>query len=302
MVHPPVLTCHRMPGFRPFWSPRGASAGLREGELAITLGLIGFGTIGRAIAQAVQQGTAGDARIVAVLIREPTRYAGESALYPWKFTADPAAFFAEPMDLVVEAAGHEAVRRYAARSLQAGKDFLTISVGAFANDLLLSQVREAAIASRRRVLIPSGAIGGLDAISAAAVGGLEEVTVTTRKPPQAWKGTVAEQQVDLAKLAAPTCLYVGSAREAVRLFPQNVNVQAALGLAGIGLDRTISRVFADPTVRHNTHEIVARGHFGEIRITITNIPSEGSAKTGRITAMSMVKAIRNLSAPFVVGL
>ncbi len=286
-----VLTC-----------PARPHAGDEEGPLAINLGLIGFGTVGRAVARAVQEGAAGDARVVAALVRDAAGYQAEAAHHPWTLTDRPELFFAQTMELVVEGAGHEAVRRYAVQSLRSGRNFLALSVGAFADEALLRQVKEAAVAAGRRVLIPSGAIGGLDAITSAAVGGLEEVTITTRKPPGAWKGTVAEQQVDLANLAEATCLYSGPAREAARLYPQNVNVQAALALAGIGMDRTQSRVYADPAVRYNTHEVVARGAFGEIRVTIGNVPSEGSPKTGRIVAMSVVKAIRNLTAPVVVGI
>jgi aspartate dehydrogenase len=291
---PPVLPCLR--------SADLLSAGTREDKVTIRLGLIGFGTIGRAVARAVEGGTAGDARVVAVLVRDLDRHRAEAGHYPWKLTNDPARFFAEEMDLVVEGAGHEAVHLYAVEALRRGMDFLTISTGAFADDALLAEIQEAAREAGRRVLIPSGAIGGLDAIAAGAVGGLEEVTIVTRKPPRAWKGTVGEQQVDLDGLTGPALLYSGPAREAAKLYPQNVNVQAALALAGIGMDRTRSEIYADPGVQYNTHDIAARGHFGEIRITIGNIPSEESPKTGRITAMSIVKAIRNLTAPLVIGL
>lgn len=270
--------------------------------MSIRIGLIGFGTIGRAIARAVNDGEAGDARVVAALVRRPERHREEARRYAWTLTGTPEEFFAREMDLVVEGAGHEAVRQYAVETLRRGMDFLTISTGAFADDALLEEVREAARLSGRRVMIPSGAIGGLDAIAAGAVGGLEEVTIVTRKPPRAWKGTAGEEQVDLEVVTEPVRLYSGTAREAAKLYPQNVNVQAALALAGVGMDMTRSEVWADPGVQHNTHEIAARGHFGEIRITISNIPSQESPKTGRITAMSMVKAIRNLTSPFVVGL
>ncbi len=270
--------------------------------MTLKLGLIGLGVIGRTVARAVLEGSAGDARVVAVLVRDAGKHANDVTSFPWPITDQPELFFDQPMDLVVEAAGHEAVRRYAAASLRSGRDFLTLSVGALADETLLAQLQEAATASGRQILVPSGAIGGLDAISAAAVGGLEEVTITTRKPPEAWKGTAAEQQVKLEDLAGPVCLYEGPARQAALLYPQNVNVQAALALAGVGPDRTRSRIYADPTVQHNTHEIVARGAFGEIRVTIGNLPSEGSAKTGRLTAMSLVKAIRHRTAPLVIGL
>lgn len=268
----------------------------------LRLGLIGFGTIGGTVGRAVLEGKAGDSRIETVLIRDLQKHAADSSRYPWRFTDDPEVLLGEEGDLVVETAGHEGVKRYAVRSLLSGRDFLTISAGAFADEALLAEVREAAIASGRRVLVPSGAIGGLDAIAAAAVAGLDAVTIVTRKPPRAWKGTVAEQALDLSRVAEPALLFSGPARESARLYPQNVNVQAALGLAGIGLDRTKAVVYADPTVRHNTHEIVARGYFGEIKVTISNLPSETSPKTGRIAALSVIKAIRDLTSPIVVGL
>jgi aspartate dehydrogenase len=270
--------------------------------MTMRIGLIGFGAIGRTVAKAVAAGAAGDTAIVAILVRNPAKYEGEAGDSSFSFFSDPDLFFDCRMNMVVEVAGHDALRSYAERSLLSGLDYLTVSVGAFADDELLERVRSAAASSGRRVLIPSGAIGGLDAISAGAVGQLDEVTITSRKPPLAWKGTVAEREVDLDLVTEPVCLYEGPARKAAALYPQNVNVQAALSLAGIGMDRTRSRVFADPNVDQNTHEIFARGAFGEVRVTISNTPSDESPKTGRITAMSVIKAIRNLTAPIVVGL
>ncbi len=270
--------------------------------MTIKIGLIGFGAIGRAVARAVVAGAAGDTAIVSVLVRNVAKYEGDEIGRSFAFYGDPDLFFGCQMDMVVEVAGHAALRSYAERSLRAGLDYLTVSVGAFADDDLLARVRDAAAVSGRRVLVPSGAIGGLDAVSAGAIGELEEVTITSRKPPRAWKGTVAEKEVDLDSVTEPVCLYEGPARKAAALYPQNVNVQAALSLAGIGMDRTRSRVFADPNVSQNTHEIYVRGAFGELRVSISNTPSDESPKTGRITAMSVTKAIRNLTAPIVVGL
>jgi aspartate dehydrogenase len=214
-------------------------------------------------------------------------------------TTDREQFLAEPLDLVVELAGQEAVQQHAEAVLQAGKDLLIISVGALGDDALYDRLLRAAEASGARLLLPSGAIGGLDAVSSAAVGGLDEVTITTRKPPAALQ-TDTERDAWLASAQdAPVLLYEGAAREAVRLFPANVNVSAALSLAGVGFDRTQIRIYADPTVTRNTHEVHARGWFGELRFTIMNVPTE-NPKTGRITALSVLKAIRNLQAPVVL--
>jgi aspartate dehydrogenase len=263
----------------------------------LRLGLIGYGAIGRRVAEAVAVGLAGPVELRAVLVREPARYGavpGGAML-----TADRAAFLAEPTELVVEAAGHDAVRQHGEAVLAAGRDLLVVSVGAFADDALLARLRAAATAAGRQILVPSGAIAGLDAISAAAVGGLDTVRITTRKPPAAWRGTVGEAQALAAQ--EPVLLYEGPAREGVRRFPQNVNVAAALALAGVGLDATLMRVYADPTVQHNTHEVEARGAFGALHLVLQNVPSE-NPKTGRIVAMSVIKAVRNRVAPLVVGL
>jgi aspartate dehydrogenase len=261
------------------------------------VGLIGYGAIGRPLAESVAAGLAGPVQVTAVLVRDPSRYplpAGGALL-----TTDPAAFLDAPSELVVEAGGHEALRQYGEAVLQSGRDLMVVSAGAFADDALLARLLAAARATGRQMLVPSGAIAGLDVISAGAVGGLDEVTITTRKPPAAWKGTPGEAQALAA--TEPVLLYEGPARAGVALFPQNVNVAAALALAGVGLDATAMRVYADPTVTHNTHEVHARGAFGQVSLTLQNVPSE-NPKTGRIVAMSVLKALRNRVAPLVVGL
>ena len=129
--------------------------------------------------------------------------------------------------------------------------------------------------------------------------GLDEVTLTTRKPPDALQ-TGTDRDASLADAREErVLLFEGAARDAVRLFPANVNVAAALSLAGVGFDRTRVQVYADPTVTRNTHEVLARGWFGELRFTIMNVPTE-NPKTGRITALSVLKAIRNLQSPVVL--
>jgi aspartate dehydrogenase len=270
---------------------------MERGERTLRVGLIGYGAIGRPLAEAVAAGRAGPVQVSAVLVREPGRYpapAGGALL-----TADPAAFLAAAGELVVEAGGHEALRQYGEAVLRSGRDLMVVSAGAFADDVLLERLQAAARATGRQILIPSGAIAALDVISAGAVGGLDEVTITTRKPPAAWKGTPGEAQALAA--TEPALLYEGPARAGVALFPQNVNVAAALALAGIGLDATTMRVYADPTVTHNTHEVRAHGAFGQVSFVLQNVPSE-NPKTGRIVAMSILKALRNRVAPLVVGL
>jgi aspartate dehydrogenase len=265
------------------------------------IGLIGFGTIGKAVARAVKAGRAGDAEIITVLVRDVSKISSPDAgLLSGKITADPNEFFFTDIGVVVEAAGHRALKQYAERALRSGRDVLAVSVGAFADELLLSSIRLAAKESNRKLLVPSGALGGLDAISAAAVGALDEVALVVRKPPAAWSGTPA-QDVALRVTDEPICFYEGPAGDAVRAFPQNVNVLAALSLAGIGFDRTSVKMCVDPTVKQNTFELLARGEFGEIRLELKNNPYPENPKTGHLVVMSLIKAIRRLEDSIIVG-
>jgi aspartate dehydrogenase len=265
----------------------------------ITIGLIGFGAIGRAVAEAVVDGRAGRARLGAVLVRSPQKVEpGADERFGCRFFADAANFLDTRLDLVVEAAGHDAVRAYAEPILRADKDLMVVAIGAFADADLWERVTRLAHDRGRRLYLPSAGIAGLDAISSAALADLDEVTHFIRKPPA---GLLPPDEAEhVIQSGQPRELFAGPAREAAPRFPENVNVAAAVSLAGIGLDRTFVRVVADPSVSKNTHEVVAKGWFGELRILMQNIPSP-NPKTGRIVALSMVKAIRNLTAPVVVG-
>ena len=260
------------------------------------VGLIGFGHIGKSVAAAIASGAAGSTELVGVLVRDRARASGavdDRLLY----TA-AADLLATDADLIVEVAGHAALRQYVAAVLEAGKDLMTVSVGALADPDFLTIVEELARSTGRRVLIPSGAIAGLDMIAAASLAPLESVTHTTRKPPAAF---TAQQLGSAAGNAEPALLFDGPARDGVGRFPENVNVAAAVSLAGIGLDRTRLRVFADPTIGRNVHEVEVVGHFGRLTLRVENTPS-ANPKTGRIVALSVTKALRNLSAPIVIGL
>lgn len=274
-----------------------SEAAARKSPLRV--GLIGFGAIGRRLAEAIVAGEAGWCELQAVLVRRPERIPDDVvASLGCRVTGDAADFLATQMDLVVEVAGHDALKAYAEDILRQNKDLLLISVGALADAAFEQRLRRDAHDYGRRVYLATGAIAGLDAIAAAAVGGLDAVTHSVRKPPLGL--LEPEEAAKVQASGTPRVLYEGTARQAAIEFPENVNVAAAIALAGLGLDTSMVRVVADPTVERNTHEIEARGTFGELRIVLQNIPTE-NPKTGRLTAMSMVKALRNLTAPVVVG-
>jgi aspartate dehydrogenase len=266
----------------------------------LRVGLIGFGAIGRRLAESIAAGEAGHCELRAVLVRRPERIEAEVAnRLGCVVTGDAADFLATSMDLVVEVAGHDALKAYAEDVLRQGKDLLLISIGALADRAFEERLRRAAHDFGQRVYLATGAIAALDAISAASVGGLDSVTHSVRKPPPGL--LPPDEAARVQAEGEPVVLYEGTAREAAIKFPENVNVAAAIALAGLGLDRSMVRVVADPTVTRNTHEIEARGEFGELRVVLQNIPTE-NPKTGRLTAMSMVKALRNMTAPVVVGI
>ena len=257
--------------------------------MTVKLGLIGYGAIGRHIEAAGIDGV----ELTAILVRSPR----DSA----KISNQPDRFFAKPLDVVAECAGHGAVRAYGQRVLEHGADFLVTSVGAFTDDSLLARLLAAAKANGKRLILPSAGIGALDILSAAAVGGLDRVTVTVRKDPSAWKGTPAETLVDLDGLTEPRVIFDGPVREGARLYPQNVNISAAAALAGLGLDRTRLVIVADPAITTHIVELEASGAFGRFSFREDVAVSEENRKTGKLVAMAMVKSVRQLSSAFVVA-
>jgi len=157
--------------------------------------------------------------------------------------------------------------------------------------------------NRGRILVPTGALLGLDAVVAAAEGGIASVKMTTRKPPQGLSGApyLVANDIDVTGLTEPKCVFIGTAREAARGFPANVNVAAALALAGIGPDRTAIEIWADPGVTRNIHRIEVEAAAGRLSMQIENVPSEENPRTGRLTALSVVAALRKLVSPLAIG-
>jgi aspartate dehydrogenase len=261
------------------------------------IGIIGGGVIARLVLEHIRDGALGDMQVVAI--------AGRSARSKGKALADAFgvpfvvgldALAAAGPEVVVEAASHEAVREYAEALLARGVSFVALSCGALCDDALRDRLERAAAQNRALLYVPSGGIGGLDALKAACLAGAEEVSIAVTKPPAAWKGIpyVDKLGLDLDRLAAATVLFEGSARDGVPHFPANVNIAAALSMAGIGFDRTRLKVVADPALKFNTHFIVIRGRTGRIDIKFESVAMPENPKTSMLACFSALAAIREL--------
>jgi aspartate dehydrogenase len=196
-------------------------------------------------------------------------------------------------DLIVEAAGHQALRIYGPQILEAGIDLLLASVGALANEPLELALKQKAEASGAAVLIPAGALGGLDALRSARWAGIDTVCYTSEKSPKAWRGTAAESMLDLASVTTKQVFFNGTARQAALQFPQNANVAAAVALAGIGFDQTQVQLCADPDAAFNRHRVFAEGAFGNINVVIEGRVLLSNPKTSMLAPMSLVDALMN---------
>lgn len=250
--------------------------------------VIGHGAIGRVVVRELLAGTVAPARLVGVLVRDPAR-TGVPGGVP-VVTSLPALLALRPT-LVVEAAGQEALQAHGAACLRAGCDVLAASVGTLADAALAAELEAAARAGGAQLLLPAGALGALDALGAARLAGLGRVHYRSRKPPQAWRGTPAEQAVDLDALTEATPFFRGSAREAARSYPKNANVAATLALATLGLDAVQVELVADPAAAGNVHEIEAEGAAGVLNLRLLNHASPDNPKTSRVTPYSLLQRI-----------
>ena len=217
-----------------------------------------------------------------------------------RFLASPCELAELHPDIVVEAAGRAAIDIWAEAALVAAPTVIIASTSAFCDEALLTRLVDAASRHGSRILIPSGAIGAIDALASGCVLGLEEVTHQIVKPPAAWKGTPAEKMLDLATLAERTVFFSGTAREAASAYPQNANATVVTSLAGIGLDNTRVEMVADPTVRINGHRIMARGAFGRLEIVLENNPLATNPKSSELTALSLVRLIEHQTQSIIV--
>jgi aspartate dehydrogenase len=260
----------------------------------------GFGAIGAVVAEALDRGLDG-LRLAAVSARDTARAEATLAGFAKPVPVLPLGRLWEAADIVVECAPAAHLRDLAEPALAQGRSLVVLSCGALLDNFDLAEL------ARRhggRILVPTGALIGLDAVQAAALGGgIRSVQMITRKPPGGLEGApyLVEHQIRVSGLKQAKLVFTGSAREAARGFPANVNVAAALALAGIGPDRTTIEIWADPAVDRNIHRIEVEADAARFSMQIENVPSRENPRTGRLTPLSVIALLRKLTSPLAIG-
>ena len=259
----------------------------------------GFGAIGQEVARALVDGIQG-LELAAVSGRDTAKAARHLEALGAHADVLPLAALAGVADIVVECAPAAVFRELALPVIEAGKIFVPLSVGQL---LVHDDLETLAAETGARILVPTGALLGLDAVRAAAEGTIESVTMVTRKPPGGLKGAphLVQNNIEVDGLSEALCVFKGTAREGAKGFPANVNVAAALSLAGIGPDRTTLEIWADPAVTRNMHEIRVEADSARFTLGIENVPSEANPRTGKITALSTIALLRGLTQTMRVG-
>lgn len=265
--------------------------------LKMKVGLVGCGNIGADLCIALQRGTI-PAEIVALTDVDEAR--ARTLVNSFGLNASICGLdeTAAAADFIVECAQPSVVESVVAAAILHHRDCLIMSVGGLMDHPdLIEQAREKGVDIR----IPSGAISGLDGIRAAMEAGLHHVMLTTRKPPKGLAGApyLVENNIDVENLTDAKVVFEGSAREACKAFPHNVNVAAALSLTGIGPDETKVRVIADPRATANTHEIVVEGAFGMLKTMTENLASPRNPKSSYLASLSAVAELRAAAKQFV---
>ncbi len=268
----------------------------------LKIGVIGCGTIGAEICKAIDTGLI-DAQLVAIYdrsIEHCEKMIGSLKNKPMISGIDDLI---KSVDVVVECASQEAVREHGLSVLENGKDLMVMSVGALLDSELLNKCIRAAKNNRCRIYIPSGAIAGIDGLKSASVAPINKVMISTTKNPKGLAGApfVIENKIDLSSFHEKTLLFKGSAEDAVKAFPQNVNVAASLSLAGIGSKKTEVRIFVDPKASRNIHEITVEGDFGAFICHVENVPSPSNPRTSYLAALSAIATLKKITEPLQIG-
>ncbi len=269
----------------------------------LRIGVFGCGAIGSELCKAIDSGYI-DVELYAIYDRhEQSIGLLQDKLKKEHPVALDVVEMVKHVDLVVECASQQAVYEVVPIALHAKCDVMMVSVGALADEELLKNIKDLAREYGRKVYLPSGAIGGLDALKSASAANINSVTLTTRKHPRSLSGApyIVENNIDIDNSIGEKVIFEGSAAQAVRAFPANVNVAASLSIAGIGVENTQVRIISDPSLSRNIHEITVEGDFGKFSAQVENVPSPSNPKTSYLAALSVISTLKKIANPIQIG-
>ena len=259
----------------------------------IKVGIIGVGTIGSELAKACVFLFKDEVRLVGVIDQNVMRESKVRKLCHLRrrYSLNELA---TASDLLIESAQSRSAYKIAILALSSGKDVMIMSTGGLIGHE--KEIQKLARDHRCCLYIPSGAIAGVDALKSADIGRIQSVSLTTRKAPRGFKGApwVIKRKINLDKIRKETLLFEGSARKAISGFPQNINISAALSMAGIGSSKTRVRVYACPGLRHHIHEVIVKGDFGTFYTKTKNHPSKNNPKTSRLAILSAIATLKRI--------
>jgi aspartate dehydrogenase len=275
-----------------FYQPSGAG---------MNVGIIGCGFIGNTLANAIE----GIDEIDKLYLFDHTISCTEGLASSLTKAISTSTIddFLENVDLAIESGSQSAVQEFGLKVLEHGKDLMIMSIGALEDDALWKGLQEAAKKNKCQIYLPSGAICGIDGIKSASMAGIDEVIVETTKPPKGLEKVryITKQGIDISKLKEPLEVFSGTAREAVKHFPRNINISACVSLAGIGFDKTKVKIIIDPAITRNQHKLICRGRFGEFICVVQNMPSISNPKTSYLAALSAIATLKNIVSGVWIG-
>jgi len=266
----------------------------------LRLGIAGLGAIGMTLARSVDGGAIPGMELACVSARDEARAKQRVAEFKNPPQIVPLSALADDADIIVECVPAAHFVTVAEPALLKGRIFMPLSVGVLLDHMeLVDLARE----HGGRIIVPTGALIGLDAVRAAASAGIISVKLVTRKPPGGLVDAphIVENNISLEGLSEPKLLFTGTARQAAIGFPANLNVAAALALAGAGPDATEVEIWADPQATRNSQSVTVKSKAADFTMTIENVPSDENPRTGKITAHSVIAALHRLTSPLVVG-
>ncbi len=265
----------------------------------LKVGIVGCGAIGTELAQAIDREIK-DTQLVALTDIDEEK--AKRLAYSLKRKPEilPLDRLIERSDLIIEAASKDLVSSLARKVIEQGKDIMIMSVGGLLGN---EDILDLAKKKGSKIYLPSGALAGLDGVKSASIGKIDSVILTTRKPPEGLKGApyIIKNKIDLDTITKETVIFEGSANEAVEGFPKNINVSAALSLAGIGKEKTKVKIIADPNLKKNIHEIEVKGEFGRLISRTENLPSPKNLKTSYLACLSAIATLKGIVSNIKVG-